>query len=141
VSKDLDRITDYLKANHVLSLATVRGSHPWAASCFYVLDPAAMALLLMTEPGTRHGAEMTANDAVAGTISSQESNVARIQGIQFAGTARRLDGEVLNAGLALYLRRFPVARLHPAPLWAVQLTSIKFTDNTFGFGHKALWTR
>ncbi|EGF0722467.1 hypothetical protein IBO59_003311 [Salmonella enterica] len=40
-----------------------------------------------------------------------------------------------------YIRRFPVARVLPAPVWEIRLDEIKFTDNTLGFGKKLHWLR
>jgi len=40
-----------------------------------------------------------------------------------------------------YNRRFPVARMMPAPVWAIRLDELKFTDNTLGFGKKFIWHR
>ena len=136
-----DAIIAFIEENRVLSLCTARGSTPWAANCFYAFDPDAMNLLFMSEPSTRHGSELQQNDQVAGTISSQESNVARLRGIQFSGTARLLTERDLDTAKRLYLRRFPVAALHSAPLWAISLELVKYTNNTLGFGTKLCWKR
>ncbi|SKA38193.1 pyridoxamine 5'-phosphate oxidase family protein [Consotaella salsifontis] len=135
------KIIAYIRANRVLSLCSVRGSTPWAANCFYALDEQAMVLLFMSERSTRHGSELLDNDQVAGTISSQESNIAKLRGVQFAGRVRCLEGEEQQRGLATYFRKFPFARLKPAPLWAITLYHLKYTDNTFGFGTKMHWQR
>ncbi|MEF2074688.1 pyridoxamine 5'-phosphate oxidase family protein [Consotaella aegiceratis] len=139
--KDTDRIIAYIEENRVLSLSTVRGSIPWATNCFYAFDADAMALLFLTELSTRHGGELCDNDAIAGTISSQEASVAKLRGIQFSGHARQLAGEALERGRQLYVGRFPVAALHPAPLWTITLDLVKYTNNTVGFGTKLYWRR
>lgn len=138
---DFDRIVDYFGANHVLSLATCRDGAPWAANCFYAFDETAMTLLVLSEAATRHAEEMAHNSRIAGTVSSQEANVARLRGLQFEGHARRLAGDAAKIGRAVYVARFPIARLASAPLWAVELDRIKLTDNTLGFGRKINWQR
>lgn len=138
---DADKVFAFIEENRVLTLCTARDSVPWGANCFYAFDPDAVALLFMTDPATRHGGELTDNGNVAGTISAQEPDVGRLQGIQFSGTAEQLTGEMLARGLELFLGRFPFARARQAPLWAATLDLLKFTDNTLGFGTKLYWRR
>ncbi|PKU22640.1 pyridoxamine 5'-phosphate oxidase family protein [Telmatospirillum siberiense] len=138
---DLERILAYIKENTVLTLCSERDSQPWAANCFYGFERTAMAFLVMTELETRHGGEMADNPHVAGTISSQRPTVARLRGLQFSGRALRLDGSAEEAGRSLYYRRFPFARLRPAPLWSISVDLFKMTDNRLGFGTKLHWRR
>ncbi|MGE4529096.1 MAG: pyridoxamine 5'-phosphate oxidase family protein [Rhodospirillaceae bacterium] len=138
---DTDKIIAYIKSNHVLTLCSARGSTPWAANCFYAFDERSMSLFFLSDLSTRHGCELRDNPLVAGTVSSQQASVAKIRGLQFEGVALRLTGEDEARGRALYYRRFPIARLHPAPLWAAVPSYLKYTDNTLGFGRKLHWRR
>lgn len=138
---DVDKIVSYIKANNILTVCTVRGSIPWAANCFYAFDQEIMEFFCLTSLDTRHGAEMADNENVAGTVSSQQVNVAKIRGLQFSGVARLLDGEDEKRARALYYKRFPLAKLHTAPIWSIRLQSMKYTDNSFGFGTKLHWQR
>ena len=38
-----------------------------------------------------------------------------------------------------YIRRFPFAALAELTLWVVEISYMKFTDNTLGFGKKLIW--
>ncbi|WP_319773292.1 pyridoxamine 5'-phosphate oxidase family protein [Breoghania sp.] len=138
---DTEKIIAYIEENRVLTLCTARGSLPWAANCFYAFDRATMTLLLMSDPATRHAIELAENDRVAGTITSQESTVVRLRGLQFTGRGSLMKGAQMETGREIYLQRFPIARLHSAPLWAIKLETVKFTNNTLGFGTKLRWTR
>lgn len=138
---DLTKITAFISANHVVGISSLRGSTPWAANCFYAFDPEKMTLLVMSELKTRHASEWADHPVIAGTISSQQSNVAKLQGVQFTGTAHLLDGCEQKNALQTYLKRFPFAALKAAPLWALSLQTVKFTDNTLGFGWKCNWDR
>jgi hypothetical protein len=138
---DVDKIVSYIKANNILTLCTVQGSIPWAASCFYAFDKESMEFFFLTSLDTRHGAEMQSNNQVAGTVSSQQVNVAKIRGLQFSGKALLLEGDAEKKGRSLYYKRFPLARVHVAPLWSVSLDAMKYTDNSFGFGTKLFWER
>ena len=78
---------------------------------------------------------------MAGTVNGQPKTVALIRGVQFKGEIRLLEGEEADEKRALYVRRFPVARMLPAPVWEIRLDELKFTDNTLGFGKKLHWLR
>lgn len=139
---DRDKIVSFLADNHVLSVCTAHDGVPWAANCFYAFDTEQMAFLVMSDEKTRHTTEWLACPQVAGTVSSQESSVARLRGVQFSARVSRLDGEAgYDAAHALYVKRFPIARLHSAPLWSVAIGMAKMTDNTLGFGTKLMWAR
>ena len=138
---DVDKIVSYIKANNILTVCTVHEQIPWAASCFYAFDKESMEFFFLTSLETRHGAEMNNNNRVAGTVSSQQANVAKIKGLQFSGTAQLLSGETEKKGRTLYYKRFPYARIHAAPLWSIRIDAMKYTDNSFGFGTKLFWER
>jgi hypothetical protein len=140
--QDLAAISAFIARHHVLTLATTLDGEVWAASCFYAFDRAATALLVMTDPATRHGRMMTAVPAIAGTIAGQPRVIERIQGVQFAATARCLASVDEGEGRRRYLRRFPAAALAPAaPLWSLRLDEVKMTDNLLGFARKRRWVR
>jgi hypothetical protein len=113
----------------------------WAASAFYLYDREKVVFWLLSEQSTRH-AQMSGRCAnVAGTVNGQPKNVALIRGVQFCGEIRLLEGEESVAARQRYLRRFPVARMMPAPVWEIRIDQLKFTDNTLGFGKKFCWQR
>jgi uncharacterized protein YhbP (UPF0306 family) len=134
-----NKIMEYLLALHVFSLFTVSDNIPWAASCFYVVDLETDSIIFLSSDETKHSCHIMDNCRVAGTVSNQESNVKRIRGIQFSGTASRLAGEDEKKARHLYYSKFPLARLMESPIWAVKLDYVKMTDNTLGFGKKIIW--
>lgn len=134
-------IIDYLQRQHVLTLATQDAEGLWCASCFYFFDAASVSCYLMTSDSSRHTQAMLVNPQIAGTIAEQTRNVAKIQGIQFNAIAKRVYEADEPAIKHQYCEHFPVARLKSAPLWQLELYSIKMTDNLLGFGKKHLWQR
>lgn len=109
--------------------------------CVLFVRCANVALYLLTDDKTRHAQMSGACAPVAGTVNGQPKTVTRIRGVQFKGVIRRLEGQESDAARKAYLRRFPVARVLPAPVWEIRLDEIKFTDNTLGFGKKLHWLR
>lgn len=134
-------ILDHLRDHHVLGLCVVDAEGPWAASCFYAFDAAAMVLVVLTSATTRHGRSMAVAPEVAGTIAGQPERIVDIRGIQFRASAQMLEGEPRRAALDLYRARHPAARLMRSDVWALTLREVKYTDNKLVFGRKISWSR
>ncbi|EJU1695143.1 YhbP family protein [Salmonella enterica] len=137
----LTAIGRWLAKQHVVTWCVYHEGELWCANAFYLFDAQNVALYLLTEDKTRHAQMSGARAPVAGTVNGQPKTVARIRGVQFKGEIRRLEGQESDAARKAYLRRFPVARVLPAPVWEIRLDEIKFTDNTLGFGKKLHWLR
>lgn len=140
-TEEQQHISRFLSEQHVLTLCAGDGIDLWCASCFYLFDAERMALWLMTEPHTRHGALMQQNSRVVGTIAPQPESVALIKGVQYGGEIMQLAGDAAELALARYCQRFPVAKAMKAPIWQIDLQEVKMTDNTLGFGKKLYWQR
>ncbi|ECM3785926.1 hypothetical protein AH209_00410 [Salmonella enterica subsp. enterica] len=137
----LTAIGRWLAKKHVVTWCVHHEGELWCANAFYLFDAQNVALYLLTDDKTRHAQMSGACAPVAGTVNGQPKTVARIRGVQFKGEIRRLEGQESDAARKAYLRRFPVARVLPAPVWEIRLDEIKFTDNTLGFGKKLHWLR
>ena len=131
----------YIQRQHVLTLCCAAQQQIWAAQCFYQLDSQNSVLWIMTDSNTRHGQIIQLNPQVAGTIGDQQREVRQLQGIQFKGVAHLVAVADLQRALDCYQARFPEARQHQQPLWAIRLDEIKMTNNHKGFGHKQIWQR
>jgi len=139
--ESLATISRWLEKQHVVSWSVAKEGELWAASAFYLYDREAVAFYLLSEETTRHAQMSGRRATVAGTVNGQPKNVALIRGVQFCGEIRLLEGEESAAARQRYLRRFPVARMMPAPVWEIRIDELKFTDNTLGFGKKFHWQR
>ncbi len=71
---------------------------------------------------------------VAGTVSDQSQTVIHIRGLQFRGELRQLQSQEGEDARKRYYQRFPAARVMSAPVWAIDIDEMKFTDNRLGFG-------
>jgi uncharacterized protein len=137
------RIIRLLKRHHIFTLATSCHDKPWCATCFFVYDEKNNQLLFTTEKDTRHGIEGMANSSVAGAIALETRVIGKIQGIQFSGDLVELTDEDYKASMKLYLKRFPYAApfINSTPLWKIEPTYLKMTDNLLGFGKKIIWEK
>ena len=130
------RIIDFIKRHHVLTLATVSNEgEPYCAACFYAYDKERNRLIFTSDDTTRHAQQMLQSSKVAIGITLETRIVGKVQGAQICGIALRGNDEDRK----IYVKRFPYAAVAPLNLWAVEPTFIKLTDNTLGFGKKLIW--
>ena len=134
-------IFTYLKKQHVLSLCCSFDDDIWCANCFYVFDEEKVVFYLMTSTESRHSKLMLKNHLVAGTVNGQPKNISLIKGIQYKGAISLLTDENKADALFLYTKRFPIAKIKSLPIWKIEISELKFTNNILGFGNKTLWYR
>ncbi len=131
------KIASFLRSQTIFTLATLSADEPYCATCFYVYDDEAIALVFASDPDTRHMREAISHPRCAGSVYLCTSDVAKIQGVQLLGEVREADERQRQ----LYFDAFPMARAMRPKIWAFVIDWAKMTDNTLGFGHKISWTR
>lgn len=134
----LDRIKGYLKAHHVLTLATVDEGGPWAASLFYASDEA-LNLYVLSDPATRHGRALAGGARVAATVHGETKDWTAIQGIQLWGTAGEM--KAAEGAFATYTEKFPFVAAGiradgPHRFYQITPGWIRLIDNSRGLGFK-----
>jgi len=141
------RIAAFLDANHVVSLATCGPNGPHAASVFYVRD--GLALLWVSDPKSRHSAELEADARVAATVAPDCFDFDDIRGVQISGRAHVLTDafERANARQMLQARYPCLKRMSESPtalreayqraeFYRLEPMRLVLTDNSRRFGHK-----
>ena len=141
------RIAAFLDAHHVVSLATCGPDGPHAATVFYVRD--GLALLWVSDPNSRHSAELAANARVAATVAPDYFEFDDILGVQISGLAHAIAdaSERANAELMLQARYPSLKRTSEgspalleayerAEFYRLEPTRLVLIDNSRGFGHK-----
>lgn len=144
------RITAFIGRHRVMTLAVASVSSTpgdlspelWCCNLFYAWMPERRAFVFTSPEATRHAAMFMENPTVAASVVLESKVVGRLQGLQIQGMVCRADAaapELLAAARKAYLRRFPFAAPMLSDLWVLQVTRLKYTDNTLGFGTKILW--
>lgn len=136
-----NRIVDFIREHHVLTLATSKNNIPYCANCFYTYLEQENMLVFTSDAETRHAKEAIEQNQVAGSIVLETKTIGKIQGIQFNGIMTMPEGSLLEKAKKMYLKAFPVARLMETNIWVLELTYIKMTHNVLGFGKKLIWEK
>ncbi|MDR1886795.1 MAG: pyridoxamine 5'-phosphate oxidase family protein [Prevotellaceae bacterium] len=134
-------VIEFIKSHHVLTLATCAASAPYCSNMFYALLEKEFCLVFTSDRNTKHISDVSENPVVAGSIVLETETVGKIRGLQFCGKMMEVSGKLKTKAIATYLRRFPYAVLSGTPVWVVELTYTKFTDNRLGFGRKLVWEK
>ena len=135
------KIIAFIKEHHVLTLATCVDNEPYCANMYYAYVESENYFIFTSERKTRHINDVLKNELVAGSIVLETETIGKIQGLQLQGVMRELNGKTKIKAAAAYLTRFPYAVLKGTPLWAIEMTFAKLTDNRLGFGKKLIWTK
>ncbi|MBI5219639.1 MAG: pyridoxamine 5'-phosphate oxidase family protein [Bacteroidia bacterium] len=135
------KIIKFIKAHHVLTIATTVDNKPYCANCFYAYMEKENILVFTSDRDTKHAKDFLANSHVAGSIVLETKIIGKIQGIQFNGIISEPADDLFKQAKQRYLKRFPVAVLMNTTFWIVEPSFIKMTDNRLGFGKKLIWTR
>jgi len=137
-----NKIIDFIKEHHVLTLATSKNNVPYCSNCFYAYSQKDNILIFSSDITTKHIQDVLQNKQVAGSIVLETKTVGKIQGIQFQGIMREpKEKEEKNTINKIYLKQFPFAILKETTLWILELSFIKMTDNRLGFGKKLIWKK
>lgn len=125
-----------------MSLATTdpQSGEPWCCQLFYAYLPEHGALVFTSAPTTQHIAQARERPVVAGSIVLESRVIGHLQGVQLTGTLAT-GGALTSEARTAYLKRFPYAAAMPLEMWVLTLESMKYTDNTLGFGTKLHWQR
>lgn len=135
------RIVDFINEHHVLTVATSINNSPWCANCFYIYLEEENCLVFTSDDNTKHVQDIKQNAAVAGSVVLETKSVGKIQGIQFRGSMKIPEKDLVSKAQKKYLKRFPYAVLMKTTLWVLNLNYIKMTDNRLGFGKKLIWEK
>ncbi len=134
-------IVEFIKENRTANIACALDNEPYAFSCFYAFLEDKGCLVFKSSLSTKHAEMMLQNRRVAGTIIPEKLKMTSIKGIQLEGLILDEEHSFFSKALASYYLSYPFATAMDGRLWVLKIDSIKFTDNTRGFGFKQSWKR
>ena len=135
------RIAEFIKEHHVLTLATCFEDEAYCSNMFYIYLEEENWFVFTSDRDTKHILDISHNLFVAGSIVLETEMVGKIQGLQFQGMAFEATENLKKKAKKAYLKRFPYAVLSSTPLWIIEMTFAKLTNNMLGFGKKLIWKK
>ena len=98
-----------------------------SASCFYVFDKENLALIIKSEPTTRH-IELAQRFSIVGiNIAKSTLKLLAIKGAQI----RAQFGNATKEQERLYYQKFPYAKALNGEIYALEILWAKYSDNKF----------
>ena len=136
-----EQIVEFFNDSSVVTIATSVDNYPYCATCYFAYVPEERALAFKSDSDTKHIEDALTNNHVAGSILPDKIAKAKPKGIQFTGTFYKAEGNSGDLAKKAYLKKFPIAGIFRGDIWIIELSKIKFTDNTLVFGKKLMWER
>lgn len=136
-----ERISKYIRKQKIMTMASSNADIPYCCVLFYSFDETKNCFYFISNPSSRHSEEIFINHFVSGTIIKSNLNVLKLQGVQFTGRCRMLEGKESEVAGEHYQSRHPVAHWSKERIWMLEIDWLKMTDNTLGFGKKIIWER
>lgn len=135
---NLEKIENFIKEHHVLTLATHFEDELSACSVFYAYEAEQKIFIFASANDTTHIQHILQNPKIAGNILLETQTVTKIQGLQFQGECYEIQDKHLRK---YYFDAYPYAKALMPKLWKIEVNSFKMTDNRLGFGKKLHWRR
>ena len=138
----IEKINYYIQEQSCATISCVDvKAQPYCFNCFYAYNAEQQLLYYKSSTDTKHSAIVLKNSAVAGTILPDRLNKLLIKGVQFEGEVLSFDHPLAKAASTCFHKKNPIALAMPGEVWTIKINSIKFTDNSLGFGKKLNWQR
>ena len=137
-----EEIVAFLQDSSVVTIATSIDNHPYCAACYFAYVPEAQLLAFKSDIDTKHIEDAIHNNVVAGSILPDKIESNKPKGIQFTGVFYKAENnEIGEKAKSAYLKKFRAAGMFRGDVWLIQLSKVKFTDNTLLMGKKLMWER
>lgn len=135
------RIAEFIESHTVLTLATSFGDEPYCANLFYDFLPEEGCLIITSDKNTKHIRNISHNIFVAGSIVESCSQADEYKGIQFQGVISEPGSDLAQRARQHYWAKLPFTIGMNTTLWVIDLTLIKYSDSSMGFGKKLTWKK
>lgn len=107
-------ISDYLKHAFIMQLSTSVNNQSWTCTVYFAYDEN-LNLYWISRPDRRHSQEITQNPKVSGAIVKLHTYGEKVRGVQYQGTAQKLENEEEVFAIETYTNRYNTARPRVTP--------------------------
>lgn len=136
------RIKKFISAQTCATICYVNAEgNPSCFNCYFAFNSEEGLIYYKSSPNSQHSVNILSSPNIAGTILPDKLNTLQIKGVQLEGVSLPQDAQRIKTASTYYYKRHPIAISIPGEICTIQINRIKFTDNSFGFGKKFLWSR
>ena len=112
---------------------------PYCFSCFYAVNFKEGLLYFKSSSTSHHSDLLNKSPFIAGTILPDKLNTLIVKGLQLEGFILDENHPKAVQASENYHKKHPLAWVIPGKIWTIQISFIKMTDSTKGFGKKITW--
>lgn len=135
------RIFSFIQKKYLCTLCCTQNNQPWANAFYYVFDEENHRLIYVSGEQTYHSKIMKENPNVAGTIFTPTRFHPSLQGIQFTGKVKPLQGEEAEIAKTLYKKEYSHELIDKLSIWEVSLEYVRLIDNSLGLFATLEWRK
>lgn len=135
------RIFSLIQKKYLCTLCCSHNNQPWANAFYYVFDEENHRILYVTGEQTYHSKVMKENPHIAGTIFTPTRFHPSLQGVQFTGIAKMLQGSEADVARNLYKKEYSHELIDKLSIWEVQFDYVRLIDNSLGLFATMEWRK
>ena len=133
-------ISEFIKKQNTLTLATEKNHDVFAAALFYVPIKNSKSLLFVSKPNSEHMKNLELNRKCAASIQENNLDWRKIRGVQLKGTVNKAEQKHWKDYLDKfnYISKSDVLTnaMKKVVLYELKINWIRFIDNSEKFGNK-----
>ncbi|MDH2999036.1 hypothetical protein A1D22_04060 [Pasteurellaceae bacterium LFhippo2] len=133
------RISNFIAKKYLCTICCSQDNKPWANAFYYVFDEKKLRLIYVSSDKTHHGRVTLENQQVAGTIFTPTRFNPSLQGVQFTGKSKLLNGNDANYARDLYKKEYHHEMIDQLPVWGVSLEYVRMIDHSLGMFGTVEW--
>jgi len=127
---------NFINEHHVLSMATIGEGIPSSCSLFYLFIEDEICFIFASDEATEHIKNIKQTPRVSAAIYTETIEINEIKGLQIRGTVSKAEAKYEE----LYVIKYPYAKeVKNKTIWKLDVTALKYTDNSEGFAQKEMW--
>jgi len=137
-----ETIVNFIQQQQIASICCVdEYNNPYCFTCFFAFNRRDGLLYFKSSASSHHIKLLLRQTQVAGTILPGKLEPLSMKGIQFGGMVLPEGHSLTSNAVNSYHFKYPFAMAMPGKVYTIQLTHVKMTDNSKGFGKKITWER
>ncbi|MDE4002800.1 pyridoxamine 5'-phosphate oxidase family protein, partial [Glaesserella parasuis] len=133
------RIFNFIQKKYLCTISCAKNNIPWSNAFYYVFDEDNLRLIFVTSLTTYHSQVMLENPNISGTIFVPTRFHPSLQGVQFTGKARKLEGDEKNIARELYKKEYSHELIDKLSIWEAKLEYARLIDNSLGLFSVIEW--
>ena len=137
-----ETIMRFLQKQHCATICCIdEQGKPYCFTCFYAFNSEKGLLYFKSSAASHHSILLKINPCIAGTVLPDKLSLVLVKGVQLDGVVLDKKHPFSELSSPIYYKKHPLAFAITGEIYTIQVSHIKMTDSSMGFGKKITWNR